>query len=289
MGLPPVNSFCVNHGWNSALFFTRRVFRNLRYSLSLDSRTFPFRIISRAPLLYWGFRSIISSPIFLEEYPKLLEELYGAFHKTWSWVLCPNLLGGIRSCRRIHVSIQPLLSGGVIGGSFWSLGSILKGTPIFSERLLRDADRCPGSLLPTSWSHSPLTMKVLNCNSLRINGVTTREVLWVNLFTQYLTSLCIIVCAFAVKLTVSTHKNVMTFTFTIISPKDVNMWQIKILFFNFWYVIFWMKIQNTALFQYKTFPICIAWFKYRTFLCCDLYFIKIFYICAWNTCFTMLR
>ena len=51
----------------------------------------------------------------------------------------------------------------------------------------------------------------------------------------------------------------------------------KIQNFNCWYVIFWMKIQNSAWFQYKTFP------------CYEFSFLRISYIDARRTLFFMLR
>ena len=59
--------------------------------------------------------------------------------------------------------------------------------------------------------------------------------------------------------------------------KDANIWQMKIQNFNFWNIIFWTKIQNTALFQYKTFQ------------CCNFYFLNILYIHPWRNCFSMIR
>ena len=41
-----------------------------------------------------------------------------------------------------------------------------------------------------------------------------------------------------------------------VSSKDVNTWKMKSQNFNFWNVIFWMKIQNTTWFQYNKFPCC---------------------------------
>ena len=120
-------------------------------------------------------------------------------------------------------------------------------------------------------------VKVLNCNSLHRNLLTTRRLLWVNLFTKYLTSFCIITCAFSVKLILLTHKHVILFTCTMIFSQDVNMWQMKSQLFIFWNVIFWMKIQNAAWFQYKTFP------------CCHFYFLDIFYIHALSNFFAVLR
>ena len=106
-------------------------------------------------------------------------------------------------------------------------------------------------------------LKVLNHNSLHRNVIMTREVLWVNLFTKYLVSLCIIMCAFAFTPIVSTHKHVIMFTWTMIFYRDVKMWQIKSQNFNIWNVIFWMKIQNNAWFQPKNF--CVVTFPCSTF------------------------
>ena len=120
-------------------------------------------------------------------------------------------------------------------------------------------------------------VKVLKCNSLHRNGLATREVLLVNFFNNYLTSFCIIMCAFAEKLIASTHKHVILFICTLIFPRDLNMWQIKIQFINFCNLIFWMKTQNAE------------WFQYNTFLCCNFCFLSIFYIHAWSKCFAMIR
>ena len=103
-------------------------------------------------------------------------------------------------------------------------------------------------------------------NYLHKNELVTRELLWMNSLTKYLISFCIIMCIFVFKLIVLTCKHVMMFTFTIISTKDINMRQMKSQFFNCWYVIFLMKIQN------------IAWFQYKNFPCCNLSFLRIFYI-----------
>ena len=75
----------------------------------------------------------------------------------------------------------------------------------------------------------------------------------------------------------STHKNVMSFTCTMIVSYHVNTCEMKNQNFNFWNVIFWMKIQNPA------------WFQYKTFLCCNFSFLNIFYIHVWRTCFFMIR
>ena len=114
-------------------------------------------------------------------------------------------------------------------------------------------------------------VKVMKRNALHINGLTTRELLWVNLFTQHLVYLCITTCTFTVILIVSTHKHVMPFTCKMISSKDVYMYQMKNQFFNWWYVIFLTKMQNTA------------WFQYNNFMCCSFYFLTKFYIHEWRT------
>ena len=119
-------------------------------------------------------------------------------------------------------------------------------------------------------------VKVLKRKYLHRNVLTTREVFWVNLLTKYLIYFFIITCASAVKNIVSTHKHVILFTCTMNFSRDVNMWKMKSNFFNFWNLIFWMKIQNAAWFQYKTFP------------CFKSSLIGIFYINAWRTCFAML-
>ena len=119
-------------------------------------------------------------------------------------------------------------------------------------------------------------VKFLKSKSLHINGLKTREVLWVNLFTKYLTYLSIIMCAFSVKIVVSNHKHVMLFNCKMIFFKGVNICQIKIQNFNCWNVIFWMKIQNSA------------WFQYKTFLCCNFYLIVILYIHIQRTFFAMI-
>ena len=93
-------------------------------------------------------------------------------------------------------------------------------------------------------------------NTLHKNVLTIIQLLWVKLFTKKLTPLCMIMCAFAVIIFVLNHKHIIPFTCKMIYPKEVNMWKMKIQFFNFWYVIFWTKTQNTAWFQYKTFPCC---------------------------------
>ena len=114
-------------------------------------------------------------------------------------------------------------------------------------------------------------------NSIRRNGLTTRELLWVDLFTKYLTYFLIITFSFAVKIIVLTHKHVMLFICTMIFSKNLNICQIKIFFFNFRDVLFWIKIQNAALIKYETFP------------CYNLSFLGIFYIHAQRTCFSILR
>ena len=63
----------------------------------------------------------------------------------------------------------------------------------------------------------------------------------------------------------------------MIISKYVNMWQTKIKTFNFWKVLFWMKIQNAA------------WFHHRTFPCCNFSYLEIFYIRARRTYFFILR
>ena len=60
------------------------------------------------------------------------EEMDGAFRVTWYGGLRPNILDGLRSFLRVHVSIRALFPGGVLAGSFWSLGSRMKGAPEFS-------------------------------------------------------------------------------------------------------------------------------------------------------------
>ena len=70
-------------------------------------------------------------------------------------------------------------------------------------------------------------VKVLKRNYLHRNVLTTGEVLWGKFHTKYLTYFCIITFSFSVKIIVSTHKHVITFTRTMISPKDVKMWKIK--------------------------------------------------------------
>ena len=65
---------------------------------------------------------------------------------------------------------------------------------------------------------------------LHRNGIKTRELLRVNLLTQYLKYFCISTFSFEVVLIVLTHKHVMPFNWKNIPPKDVNMWQIKIQF-----------------------------------------------------------
>ena len=70
-------------------------------------------------LLSLGLHLIVSSPTFLEGASKLLEELNGYFRANCS--------------KRLH-----LFSGGVIGGSFWSLFPLLKGDLKFLEGLLYD-------------------------------------------------------------------------------------------------------------------------------------------------------
>ena len=115
-------------------------------------------------------------------------------------------------------------------------------------------------------------VQVTKRNSLHRNGLTTREVLWSNFFTMYLASLLMIMCEFSVKLIVSTHKHFMYFTYAMIFSKDVEMWKMNSQFFNFWSLIFWMKIQYAG------------WFQYKSFSCCNLSFLDILYIHAWRTC-----
>ena len=91
--------------------------------------------------------------------------------------------------------------------------------------------------------------------SLHRNGLTTIEVFWVNFFTKYLTYFCIITCSLAVKLLCQLTTCHVIYLHNYFS-KNVNMRKMKIQFFNFLNVIFWMKIQNAAWFQYKTFSCC---------------------------------
>ena len=118
-------------------------------------------------------------------------------------------------------------------------------------------------------------VKVLKRKSLHRNGLTTKATLWANLFNNYLASFWIRMCALTAKLIVSTHKQIISFTCKTIS-RYLNMRKIKIQIFNVWNVILWMKIQNSAWFQYKNFQ---GW---------NFSFVKLFYIHALRTCFAML-
>ena len=85
---------------------------------------------------------------------------------------------------------------------------------------------------------------MLKSNVLHINGLTYRELLWINLSTKYLTSFYIITWAFSIKTFLSTHTHAMPFTCTIICTKYINLWLMKIQSFNCCNVIFLMKIKN---------------------------------------------
>ena len=122
-----------------------------------------------------------------------------------------------------------------------------------------------------------LFVTIIKCNYLHLNRLTTREILWLNFLTNYLKPFWITTCAFSVKSFVWIHKYVMSYTWTMILSKYVNMWQMKIQNVNSWNVIFWMKFQNSAWFQYKTFP------GY------NFSFLTSFCIHAWGTCFSILR
>ena len=114
--------------------------------------------------------------------------------------------------------------------------------------------------------------KVPKRNYLHINVLTTREVLWVNLFPNYLTYFWIITCAFS-------GQNYCV---------DSQTWNVVYLNNNF------SQYKNVAnenpIFQFLGCNILnkiqnAAWFQYNTFLCCKFSFIKSFYIHAWRTFF----
>ena len=136
-------------------FLLQGVFRHLWWFLFLDSQLCPFRRISRDLLLYWGLHPIIPSLTFSEGYPKLLEELAGYFSATWYGGIHTNNIGGIWSYLQISLSIWPLFSGGVLGGSFLSLGYLLKWTPESLDGLIRDGKWCP-------WKYSTYLMVSLS-------------------------------------------------------------------------------------------------------------------------------
>ena len=119
-------------------------------------------------------------------------------------------------------------------------------------------------------------IKVLKHNYLHRNGLTSREVLWANCFTNYLKSFCIIKCVFQSNL-LCQLKNISCHLPAYLFSKDINMWKTKSKCFIYWNVIFWMKIQNAA------------WFQYKTFLFCNFPFLDIFYIHAWRTFFSIIR
>ena len=143
--------------WN---VFTMWIIQHLQYLLFLNSQTCPFRRISRAPLLYRGLQLIFSSPTFLEGYPKLIEELDGAFHATWYVGLNPDLLGVLCSHSWVPVYVRPLLPGNVLGSYFGLLVPLWKGVQMFLRYYYTMASNIIGIILPTLWSHLNLTKKL---------------------------------------------------------------------------------------------------------------------------------
>ena len=82
--------------------------------------------------LYWWFHFIVISLMFSEGALKLSEDLDGAFRATWSGGTTPLFLA-------VSVIVSGFLcpSGryflaAFLGAHYWSLGSLLKGTPDFS-------------------------------------------------------------------------------------------------------------------------------------------------------------
>ena len=76
-------------------------------------------------------------------------------------------------------------------------------------------------------------LPIIKCNALHRNGLTARELLWVNLFSKYLTYSIIIMSASSVKIVLFNQKHAIPFTCKMITPKYVNMWHIKSHFFHF--------------------------------------------------------
>ena len=115
-----------------------------------------FSKILRAPLHYWEFLLIFLCPKFSEEAPKLSENLMTIF--PWSELnVTSDILGGLWYSRRVAVSIQLLLTGGVLVGSLSLLGCLSKrgskllwGT-VFPLREIYQEVFSPHSVIVVPW------------------------------------------------------------------------------------------------------------------------------------------
>ena len=70
------------------------------------------------------------------------------------------------SCRGVSLYIRPILADGVIGGSYWSLGSLLTRGSNVLEGLLCDDKKC-------TWKTSPYLLVLLYLEEEVIRGVLT--------------------------------------------------------------------------------------------------------------------
>ena len=94
-----------------------------------------------------GFPLIVLYPMFSEEDTEFSEKLMIISTRA-ALNVQSGLIGDIRYFCWVYISIQPLLSGGILVGLLLSLVSLLKGDPKFLEGLLRDYNQCTGKYSP---------------------------------------------------------------------------------------------------------------------------------------------
>ena len=132
---------------------------------------FIFQVASSNTLDFWrnleGSDLYLSFPLqlfciwrFWEETPKLLLDFITMTART-DLNFLSNIINSLRSFFFwVDVPIQPLLSCGVLVWSSFSLGSLLKGGPIFWREYFVIASNVLGSIFPAFCYCCPLTRKV---------------------------------------------------------------------------------------------------------------------------------